>query len=130
MPVVKWIFDDPVTAEQYIFSVNPNAGGDPQYKKNVVQQSTVAPGGLTLLSEGADTPLTLSWSGTIIDQAQHQVFITWFNKRYQIQLTDDLGRVFQVYITTYSPQRQRAANLAYKNTYTMEAMVVDWAGED
>lgn len=130
MPVVKWIFDDPVTSDQYIFSVNPNAGGDPAYKKNIAQQSTVAPGGLTLLSEGADTPLTLSWSGTIIDLAQHQTFIAWFNRRYQIQLTDDLGRVFMIYITGYTPQRARAANLAYKNTYTMEAIVVSWPGED
>lgn len=129
MAVVKWIFDDPVTTDQYIFSVNPNAGGDPQYKKNITQQSTVAPGGLTLLSEGADTPLTLSWSGTIIDIAQHQTYITWWQKRYQIQLTDDLGRVFMIYIQNYSPTRARAANLTYKNTYTVDAIVVSWAGE-
>lgn len=130
MPVVKWRFDDLVTSESYVFDVNPNAGGDPQYKKTIVQQNTVAPNGKTILSEGADAPLTLSWNGTIVDIAQHQVFITWWTKRYQVQLTDDLGRVFMIYIQNYAPTRARSATRAYKNTYQIDAVVVSWTGED
>lgn len=127
--VVKWNFLDTVTSETYTWEINPSAGGSPAYKKNIATQNTVAPGGKTLLFEGADEPLTLDWTGTILSQAQHQTFITWWSKRHQIQLTDDLGRVFMIYITEYTPDRQRAVHYPYKHSYDMKAIVVDWAGE-
>lgn len=124
--VVKWNFFDANNLETYQFEVNPNEGGELALKKNIQTQNTVGPGGKTLVFEGADEPKTLSFSGTILSQAQHDAFVEWFNKRHQIQLTDDLGNVFMVYITSYAPKRGRAHQYPWKRTYTMEATVIDW----
>lgn len=127
--VVRWNFLDTTTSTTYEFAINPSNGGNPVYKKNIAQQNTVAPGGKTLLFEGADSPQELSWDGTVLTQAQHEMFITWFQKRHQVQLTDDLGRSFMIYITEYTPTRQRSIHYPYKFSYNMKAIVVDWPGE-
>lgn len=126
--VVRWTFLD--TAEDpdetYEFEVNPSEGGTPQHRKNVIYQNTVAPGGRTLIFEGQDEPLTLEWTGKVLSQEQHETFVDWFDKRHPIQLTDDLGREYMVYLTSYEPKRERAIHYPYKHSYTMRATILTW----
>ena len=124
--VVRWNFYDPATLESYDLEVNPNEGGSPQYRKTITNQSTVAPGGRTLIFEGLDEPFTLEWSGVLLSQSQHETFVDWWDKRHQIQLTDDLERVYMIYITAYEPKRGKAQSHAYKHTYTIRATILDW----
>lgn len=124
--VVRWIFTDAVVPETYTFEINPNEGGSPTYKKNVIFKNTAAPNGKTLIFEGRDDPATFSFSGTLLSQAQYTAFQTWFLKRRQITITDDLSRSFSIYITSFDPKRVRAANNPWKHTYTCEAISLDW----
>lgn len=124
--VVKWNFLDPAGSDSYTFEVNPLSGADPQYDKSITYQSTTAPGGKTLIMEGQDKPLEISWSGTIISESQYDAYVTWFQKRRQIQLTDDLGRVFWIYISSFESQRVRSSNF-HKRTYNVKATVLDWS---
>lgn len=124
--VVKWVFEDPAESQEYIFHINPNAGGSPAYRKNITQQATVAPGGKTLLFEGADSPQEFSFSGVILEEAQYNAFVEWWQKRRQIKLTDDLDREYWIYITSFEPTRVRARSHPWKHTYNASALRLDW----
>lgn len=126
MAVVRWVFEDPVLLETEVFDVNPSAGGSPGYEKNFLFQETTAPDGKTLIFEGQDAPQNLAFSGTILDQAQYEMFREWFSKRYQIKVTDDLGRQFMILIKSFKPERVRARSHPWKHTYTVEAAILDW----
>ena len=126
MAVVKWTFLDLTDSSVVTLDINPDAGGSPQYKKTLTTQSTLAPGGKTLIYEGADSAPTISFSGTILTLALYNKFVTLFNKRHQIQLTDDLGRVYVVYLTDFQPVRVHHAGNFFFQTYTCIALIVDW----
>jgi hypothetical protein len=126
MAKVSWTFVDLATSTTYVFEVNPNAGGAPQRQKGISSRPTLAAGGVKIVYQGGQTPSAYEWSGVLLSQAQHQMFILWWGKRHQIQLTDDLGRTSSVYITDYAPERQRAFHSPHKRTYTMKATALDW----
>ena len=124
---VAWEFYDPVADETYRWEINPNEGGFPQRTKNISYQSTSGPSGQTIAFEGRQSPLTFQFSGTILTQNHFETLNSWYEKGNQIRLTDDLGRVFWIYIKTFQPQRQRSAHTPWKHTYTIEALLLDWA---
>lgn len=124
--VVKWTFYDPSEDESYVFGINPNDDGLPGYQKNFSYQNTSAPDGKVLMMEGREEPRQGSFSGVSLDEAQHLAFITWYKKRNQIEVTDDLGRTFPIVITSYEPKRRWTRNHPYKHDYTMSYVVVDW----
>lgn len=124
--VVKWKFEDPVELETYIFEISPNDGGSPAYTKNIMSQNTVAPGGKTLLFEGADAVSEMNFSGILLSEEQYDAFATWWAKRRQIKVTDDLGREYWIYITKFEPKRVRARSHPWKHTYSITATILDW----
>lgn len=125
--VVKWRFDDPSSSsDSYVFEINPNDDGLPGYRKNFQISSTSAPEGKTLVMEGRDEPRRGSFSGVSLTDTQHNAFITWFNKRNQIQVTDDLGREFMIIIESYQPTRRWTRTYNYRHDYTIDYIVVDW----
>jgi hypothetical protein len=124
--VVRWQFFDPVASETYVFALNPNEGGSPSYDKTITQQSTSAPDGKTLLFEGQDQVQTLEWSGAILEQAHHEKYVEWFQKRRQIRVTDDLGRVMWIYITSYKPTRLRTVEKPWRHNFDVSAIILNW----
>lgn len=124
--VVRWTFYDPIEVETYTFEINPNEGGSPSYKKTVGNQSTSAPDGKTLLFEGQDEVQTLQWSGVILTQAHYDKYVEWWQKRRQIRLTDDLGRQYWIYLTSFEPTRRRAATRPWKHDFNATATILDW----
>ena len=126
MPVVRWEFYDPVTTDTYEFLMNPSEGGSPGYSKSITFSNTSAPGGKVLAFEGRDNVRELEISGVLKEASQLAAFETWFLKRNQIRVTDDLGRQFMVYITDFTPTRRRAVMTPYKHDYTMRMFILDW----
>lgn len=124
--VVKWEFFDPTNSTTVAFEINPSEGGAIAYKKNITTQSTLAHDGKTLVFEGAQVPPEINFSGTILTETQYNQMVTWFNKKHQMQLTDDLSRVMMVFITEFTPVRERARNYPWKHSYTCKAVIVDW----
>lgn len=126
MPVVRWVFTDTFMSDSYTFAVNPREGGTPVYEKNISSQNTSAPGGKTLLFEGRDVPQQNTFSGVILEQVDLDKFIEFFNRRHQFQLTDDLGRVYEIYITKFEPTRERAVHYPWKHSYTVTYTILNW----
>ena len=131
MSRVSWEFYDPAgndgAGETYYWVINPSGGGYPSRSKGIAYNVTAAPDGQTVAFEGREAPMSLSFTGTILYESQFNTMTDWFNKRNQIRLTDDLGRQFWIYIKTFNAERVRAASHPWKHSYTMEAIVLDWA---
>lgn len=126
MARIAWTFYDPAEDETYSWEINPNEGGYPSRTKNVLFEATAAPNGQTVAQEGRDTPETFSFSGVILTESQFNTLNTWYEKRNQILLTDDLGREFWIYIKTFSPTRQRSAKYPWRHDYSIEAIILDF----
>lgn len=126
MAVVRWVFEDPVTLDSYTFAVNPSEGGSPAFNKNITYQVTAAPDGKVISFEGRDHPRTLEFSGVLFTEAEFDAFHEWWDKRYQVNVTDDLGRTFTIQINTFEPQRRRAIQHPWKHDYRISATIVDW----
>lgn len=124
--VQRWVFTDPTDSSTATFEINPNEGGTVPNKKNITSQSTVANNGKSIVWEGSKAVPELTFSGTILTQTMYNLMVTWFNKSHQIQLTDDLSRVFMIYIRDFDAKRIRSATYPWKHTYTCTAIVLDW----
>ncbi len=125
--VVKWTFSDPVTLDEVTWEVNPREGGTPSYQKNITYKNTSAPDGKVVVFQGRNNPTPIEFSGVILNQAQYDMFVTWWEKDYQVDITDDLGREFSILIESFVPKRERARSHPWKHTYTVTATIVDWA---
>lgn len=126
MAVVRWLFEDPVTLDSYEMEVNPSSGGSPNYTKKITYENTSAPDGKVIVFEGRDEVRKLEFSGTILTEAQFNAFVTWWEKRYQVSVTDDLGRVFSIILESFDPTRERAIHYPWKHSYRVNATIVDW----
>ncbi len=126
MARIAWELYDPVLDETYNWEINPNDGGSLNYQKTTTAQQVVAPDGKVILFEGRDDPKSTTVSGVILAQSQFETMVEWFNKRYQVQLTDDLGRVFMIYITNFEPKRVRSSRTPWRHDYSLTFTIVDW----
>lgn len=124
--VVRWSFEDPVTTELHVFSINPNTGGTPQFKKNITAHVTTAPDGAALLFEGRKDVERGEFKGIVRTEQEYDDMLYWFNKTNQIYMTDDLGRLSVIYITDLQLQRERAVQMPWKHSYTVQYTVLDW----
>jgi hypothetical protein len=122
---IPWIFTDPFTAETYSMEVNPNEFSETHQKK-ISFEVAAAPGGKTLVFEGNADPVKYSVSGTLLTEAQYNAMMTWYEKRVQIQIQDDLGRTFTVYITSFSPTRKRSTTYPWRHTWNADFTEVNW----
>lgn len=128
MTVVRWQISDPDEDDTWVFPMNPKAGALPDRQKTITAQSVSASDaqGAVLLFEGADAAPKISWNGTILTQDFYDDMNTWFDKRRQVQLTDDLNNTWWVYLTKFTPKRINKHNYPWAMTYDAEVMIIDW----
>lgn len=126
MTRTAWTFTDPVTMDTWDMEINPNQGGTPSYRKNITYRNPTAPDGKLLMFEGRDEPQQMRVDGVILTQALLDNLVVWYNKRYAVEVQDDLGRTFNIYITALEPSRERKRSHPYYHTYTLEYTILDW----
>lgn len=124
---IPWVLTDPsgATPATYSWEINP-AEASLNYSKSPVYQ--VSGGGWTaqenVIFEVQDAQQKLSFSGTVLTSFQYQEMLVWFNKPYELLLTDDLARTFRVYIANFSFQRKRSNEYPWYHTFSGEFLVV------
>ena len=123
---IPWVLRDPQTSDEYLWDINPNEFSLP-YTKSLTYKSSAAPDGKTLVFEGRDEVQDISFSGVILTEAQYEELIVWFNKRYQLELEDDLGRTFFIYFTSFNMTRKRSTQHPWRHEYNGNMVIVDWA---
>lgn len=122
--VVRWVFTDPSDSSTWTFEVNPSDENFPGYEKRFVYQHTTAPDGIVLTFEGAAQVRKGSFSGVLTTESEFNTFYSWWDKRNQIQITDDLGRTQTVIIESFKPKRKRSHHHPWMHTYEISYSVV------
>lgn len=125
--VVRWTLYDPVLGTTLEFPINPAESFLPNREKEFSIQQTTQ--GKLIAFEGNEKPVEFNFSGTFLDEASYNFMTTWFNKRYQLRLTDDLGKQYWIYLKTFSPERKRSSNYRWAFKYSAQATVLDWPPE-
>jgi hypothetical protein len=120
----KWVLNDPVTDEEYVFEINANSGGSPTLQKTIQFVSPCAEDGNWVIFEGRDAVPQATYSGTLVSKAQYNALVYWFNKRVLFTLTDDLGRIQVVYFTEWTPTRKFSVNYPWLHDWQMVGYIL------
>lgn len=124
MPRVAWELYDPIADETYLLHINPDAGGSPTRRKTLSTRTTTA--GKALYFQGSPEPRTFEASGTMLSEAHYNELDRWVEeKNHQVRLTDDLGRVFWIYLVALVPSRVRKGSHPWFHTYSLEYTELD-----
>lgn len=124
--VVRWQFFDGSDDTTVVADLNPDAMTMPTLSKTMTYTNTAGPGGNVLAFEGRDQVTKGSFAGTILTQAHYDQLVDLYNRRHQLQLTDDNTNVYTIYITDFQPTRVRVASNPNKYTYTINYIILDW----
>lgn len=125
MAVVSFTLFDPYLNTTEAFDRNPREMDVAGVDKNVGQEPTSASDGAVIVFEGAQPKPELTMQGYALSIAQRDKLIIWANKRYQVQLTDDLGQSSWIYFTKLTFKRKNSANYALRLEYTLAYIELD-----
>lgn len=102
--VKKWILNDPVTDEEYVFELNPE--NVTYTAKNRTVKTVRTPTGRVILTYGKLNPGRISFSGWIPTLELLDALRDWVLKEYQVKLTDELGRENWYYLDNFTASRR------------------------
>lgn len=125
--VVKWRLVTLDGTTVYNFGVNPNAMDSFLRARVVDQQSTTAPDGNVILSEGARPLKNTNFKGVLLDEAQHDALMNWLENEDTgtvCYLDDHLGRRWPIYITDFQPTPKISHEYPWKHDYTVMLLVL------
>jgi hypothetical protein len=126
MARTAWRWEDPTEGTVEFMSINPNEGASPTYSKTLTKETTTATGAdrNVLIYEGADPVSDFSFSGVLLFQEQYEFLQNAWAKRHLVLLTDDLGRIFTIYLESFTPHRVRSKTYPWRHTYEASAVIV------
>lgn len=124
MPRIPWIFEDVHASQVYYFECNPSEAEMPSIRKTYSTSYSAA--GSAVIFQGRDPVREISFSGTILTKEQYDILRFWVQKQKQIKITDDLGRVYWVYLKEFNPTRRPALNYPWLHDFSMSGVVVSW----
>ena len=119
-----WILQEADGVDYYEFAINPLSAKMPSVRRTITRERTAT--GNPILFQGRSAPQVLSFSGTILTEEHLNALRTWVQKETQVHITDDLGRGYWVYFTTFSPTRQRSNQSPWRHEFSAEAIVLNW----
>ncbi len=121
--VTRWIFFDPTDSSTDEFELNPTDQSLPK-NRTIATKSRRFTGAKTVIVTNSQGIEEFSFDGTILTETMYNLFTLWFNKGHPIEITDDLGRTFSVYITKFTPRRELRKSVPWFHTYTVTGILV------
>lgn len=125
-PIIRngfWKLVDLESSETYEFNISPSQESI-DWNKATIYENTLGPQRRTLIVEEQPDLQELRLEGTLLTQEQYETLLDWYERRHQINVVDDLGRIFTVYLREFSPKRERKASEPWFHTYTINAVIV------
>ena len=103
------VFTDPKTAETYSWKINHDEESDATGKDRNISYGGNTSGKGLVAQQGDSTPLEFHLQGKILEEAQLEKFIYWYNlcEDRSIYWTDPAGDQYEVQITVFKPTRKR-----------------------
>ena len=104
------IFSNPSTGDVYAWAINHTEEEEGGRDRNIDFEANTGNVGL-VKQQGELTPLTFSYSGTILTRAQLVEMNRWFKlcEEQTIYFTDFAGDQYEVLIDSFKPLRKRAS---------------------
>lgn len=124
MPAWRWVLSEPSTGESYELEINPSEGGTPKRAKRFEFSEPVGESGAVIVFQGPDEMLQTDVSGAVLSRSHLLALRTWFEKDSELTLTDDLGRVMTILLTSFEPSRVRSNNYRWRHGYNMSYVVL------
>jgi hypothetical protein len=126
MARIGWKFEDPIDGTVQIMSINPNEGASPSFRKTLTKMTTTAPGAgrRALVFEGADEISQFDFSGVLLTKEHYDFILNAWRSRHILRVTDDLGRVFMLYIESFEPRRLLSRTYPWRHEYSATSVVV------
>lgn len=134
MAKIPWFVEDPVTAEMFVFPLNPSedTGGSHSVVKNVNYSVKT---GFHRRLDGADQVSNIlsvagfelqrgSYSGVVTSKEDLDLLNLWVAKDYELELVDDLGRRFVVLFERLDLSRVRSVKYPFKHSYVLSFLIV------
>lgn len=134
MSRTAWHFYDPHTTEEYFWPVNPNtdSGSHAQNKstnyivsagfyENSSNEHNIA----ELINVQSVDQSVFSYDGNVYTLDQLNALDYWSSKDHELELTDDLGRTFLIYVTKFSYSRVRSRQFPYKHSYNISGIILE-----
>lgn len=123
MAVTRWTFTDLVDATELVFERNPEDGGEPGIKRNVVVQ-TSGPTHQPIIVEAGTTDQDISLKGVLLSTAERDTILVFVNKERPVLWTNDVGDQRMIYIDEFTPTRKKRVSHTYIADYTLHALVL------
>jgi len=135
---VAWQFYDPIGDESYSFPVNPNAdtsniGVNKNITYSVASAAYSGDNGATpadipytnvsVILDSVDEVKSFNFSGILYSAEEYFWLMYWSTRNNYVELTDDIGRTFEVYVTSFKTERVRSRKFPWKHSYSMETVV-------
>lgn len=105
------IFRDPAgNRPDYPWHINHSEEETFGKRRNVESTAPTAGVGL-IVQQGADSPMVIKVSGTILHAAQHRQMVEWMalSRTQTVTFIDFAGDAYEVLLTAFEPTRHRAA---------------------
>lgn len=132
MARTAWKLEDTVLAETYFLPVNPHTDDAGMALSKVstyqVVAATYQDSSLndrigTLIQLAPDEQVKFGYTGNVYNKAELEAWEYWASKPYPIEMTDDLGRTFLVYLESFQPSRVRSRQYPWKHSYKLTGWV-------
>lgn len=123
---VRWVFAD--STESWTVPINPDQMDSPHTTRDV----QAANGGVKVtairrprLFERPSPAKEFSFGGVIRTKEHYDELLRWTKKNGPIQISDHLGRTFEVLITSFAPTDRRVTQgVPWRARYTMTCLLL------
>lgn len=127
MPVpanYRWLFEDPVAVTSYRVHINPNKMTSPYPARQLDSVQTIRQH-WRIRRQRHKQPHEWTFSGVIRDIAHHDALLEWSRKPNSFNITDHLGRTFEVIPVSFKPIEKRpSATVPDKFDYDFTVLVL------
>lgn len=123
--MLRWVFHDTVTSEEWVFTYNPNNMTSPHLERaTVTSQRSPIDASIRGIRRMAQ-PREWGFGGFIRSQAHYEELAEWVDRGNPVELTDHLNRTFLIRLIQFIPN-ERTPNLkvSWRFTYQMSAVVL------
>jgi hypothetical protein len=121
---VRWTFTDTETDETITVPVNPNKMSSPTAARTL-KWSHAPDGVLRGIDTGAERPVSWTFSGVIFTKSHYDLLLTWAQRDTVLEISDHLGRTFEVIIEQYDPvERRPTGTKPWRATYTISCLLL------
>jgi hypothetical protein len=134
-PIKRWKFTDRHESESWTMPVNPNTMTSPWEVKNMVYAHGERIGLERIRAVQLPSEIVRwEFGGVIYTKEHHDELLRWTKKQHEVQVSDHLGRTFEVVLQNYAPEDRtvkqwpEGASLSHwrrwRMRYTMTALIL------